>query len=246
MIWLITFAVMKKIFFVLSVLGLVSCTELLHVANEVAKSQQNIVTDLDIANGLKEALQIGVDKEVKKLTATDGFLGNKLVKIPFPDEVLKVESKLRDLGLGALPDKGLELINRAAEDAVKEATPIFVKAITSMSFADARNILMGHDSSATNYLEQTTRDSLYAKFYPVMENSFGKVGADKAWSSMINKYNMIPFITKINPDIKDYATNKALNGVFKMITIEEKKIRTDFGERTSDLLKKVFALQDQK
>ena len=235
---------MKKIFLVLSVLALVSCVELLHVVNEVTKSQQNSVTDLDISKGLKEALNIGVEKEVKKLTATNGFFGNKLVKIPFPDELLKVESKLRGLGLGALPDKGLELINRAAEQAAKEAIPIFVNAITSMSFTDARNILMGHDSSATNYLEQTTRDSLYAKFYPVMENSFGKVGADKAWKSMIAKYNMIPFIAKINPDIRDYAANKALNGVFKMITIEEKKIRIDFGERTSNLLKRVFALQD--
>ena len=237
---------MKRIFLILVVCGLYSCTELLHLANEVAKSQQNILSDLDIANGLKEALNIGVEKEVKKLTIADGFLGNSLVKIPFPDEVKTVEQKLRGIGLGVLPDEGLKLINRAAEDAVKEATPIFVNTITSMSIGDARKILMGHDSSATNYLEQTTRDSLYSKFYPVMQNSFGKVGADKAWNSMISKYNMIPFVTKMNPDIKDYVTNKALNGVFKMITIEEKKIRTDLGERTSDLLKRVFALQDKK
>lgn len=247
--WLITFAkntIMKKIFLIAAVFGLVSCAELLHVANEVAKSQQNIITDLDIANGLKEALNYGIEKEVKKLTVTDGFLGNTAVKIPFPEEVTKIESTLRGIGLGVLPDEGLKLINRAAEDAVKEATPIFLSAIKNMSFADARKILMSHDSSATQYLEGSTRDSLYSKFYPVMENSFGKVGADKAWNSMITKYNMIPFITKTNPDIKDYVTNKALNGVFKMVTVEEKKIRYDIQERTSDLLKRVFALQDKK
>ncbi len=237
---------MKKILIALLSVTLISCTELFHVLNEVSKAQEAIVTDLDIANGLKEALNKGVTKEVQKLTTTDGFLGNSLVKIPFPSELSNVESKLRSLGLGVLPDKGLELMNRAAEDAVKEATPIFISAIQNMSFADSRNILMGNDSSATAYLESTTRDSLYNKFYPVMANSFGKVGADKAWSDLTTTYNKIPFVTKMNTDIKDYATQKALNGVFKMITIEEKEIRNNLQERTSDLLKKVFALQDKQ
>ena len=236
---------MKKILVVLVAFTLVSCTEFLHVMNEVAKAQEVLVTDLDIANGLKAALNKGIEKEVQKLTAPDGFLGNPAVKIPFPEEVSVVEQKLRSIGLGALPDKGLELMNRAAEDAVKEATPIFVNAIKNMSFSDARNILMGHDSSATNYLESRTRDSLYAKFYPVMQASFSKVGADKAWSGMTTKYNAIPFVKKINPDIKDFVTEQALNGVFKMIIIEEKEIRTNLLERTSDILKKVFALQDK-
>ena len=237
---------MKRILIVLFSVTLISCSELLHVANEIAKSQESVVTNLDIANGLKAALNKGVEKEVKKLTATDGFLGNSLVKIPLPSELSKVETKLRQIGLGALPDKGLELMNRAAEDAVKEATPIFISAIKKMSFTDARNILMGNDSSATAYLESTTRDSLYQKFYPVMQSSFGKVGADKAWTNMTSKYNSIPFVTKVNTDIKDYATQKALDGVFKMITIEEKEIRNNLEERTSDLLRKVFALQDKE
>lgn len=236
---------MKKILVVLVAFTLASCTEFLHVMNEVAKAQEVLVTDLDIANGLKAALNKGIEKEVQKLTAPDGFLGNPAVKIPFPEEVSVVEQKLRSIGLGELPDKGLELMNRAAEDAVKEATLIFVNAIKNMSFSDARNILMGHDSSATNYLESTTRDSLYAKFYPVMQASFSKVGADKAWSGMTTKYNAIPFVKKINPDIKDFVTEQALNGVFKMIIIEEKEIRTNLLERTSDILKKVFALQDK-
>lgn len=237
---------MKKIVLVLSVITLTSCMELLHVLEEVSKNPQTeVLSNLDIANGLKEALNKGVEKEVSKLTQTDGFLGNAAVQIAFPENIKVVEERLRAIGLGVLPDKGMELLNRAAEDAVKEATPIFVNAIKQMSFADARNILMGHDSSATNYLRSSTSDSLYAKFYPVVESSLSKVGADAAWSSITSKYNAIPFITKVNPDIKDYVTLKALDGVFKMITVEEKEIRNNLQERTSALLQRVFALQDK-
>lgn len=236
---------MKKIALIILSISLVSCAELLHVLDEVSKTQPVGLSNLDIANGLKEALNKGIDKEVSKLTQNDGFLGNEKVKILFPEEVLKVESKLRNIGLGALPDKGIELLNRAAEDAVKEATPIFVSAIKNMSITDARKILMGNDSSATSYLQLNTSDSLYSRFYPVVESSFSKVGADVAWSNITNKYNAIPFVTKVNPDIKDYVTKKALGSVFKMIIIEEKVIRNNLQERNSDLLKKVFALQDK-
>lgn len=237
---------MKKLLVLVVAIGLVGCTELLHILEHVDTAQKVGVSNLDIANGLKEALNKGVTKEVAKLTQTDGFLGNEAVKIAFPSELTKVEEKLRSLGLGVLPDKGIELLNRAAEDAVKEATPIFMSAITNMSFADARNILMGHDSSATDYLQKTTSDSLYNKFYPVVESSLSKVGADAAWSNITTKYNAIPFVTDVNPDIKDYVTSKALASVYKMITIEEKAIRGNLQERTSDLLKKVFALQDNR
>lgn len=236
---------MKKLLILSATVLLVSCSELLHVLDQVAKTENIGLTNLDIANGLKEALNKGVDKEVTKLTQTDGFLGNDAVKILFPEELTKVEDKLRALGLGALPDKGIELLNRAAEDAVKEATPIFISAIQNMSFADARNILMGHDSSATEYLHRATSDSLYKKFYPVVESSLSKVGADAAWNSITTKYNAIPFIDDVNPDIKDYVTTKALNSVYKMITVEEKEIRNNLQERSSDLLRRVFALQDQ-
>lgn len=237
---------MRGILMVLLTIALSSCAELLHVVNEVANAQEQVVTDFDIANGLKAALNKGVEKEVKKLTLEDGFLANTMVKILLPNEFSEAEAKLRKIGLGALPDQGLKLMNRAAEDAVKEATPIFIDAISNMSFSDARKILMSHDSSATKYLEKVTRDSLYAEFYPVMEQSFGKVGADQAWTAMVSKYNKLPFVKKVNPNIKDYVTNQALNGVFKMIKIEENKIRTNLGERTSDLLKRVFALQDNQ
>jgi len=236
---------MKKIILFFLSITLISCTELLHVLDAVSKTQSVGITDLDIANGLKEALNKGVEKEVSKLTQNDGFLGNGKVKIIFPKDVLSVERKLRNLGLGYLPDKGIELLNRAAENAVKEATPIFISAVKNMSITDARKILMGNDSSATSYLQLNTSDSLYRSFYPVVESSLSKVGADVAWSNITNKYNAIPFVTKVNPDIKDYVTTMALESVFKMILIEEKAIRNNLQERSSDLLKKVFALQDK-
>lgn len=236
---------MKKISVILLSFVLVSCVELLQVVNEVSQAQAPGVSTLDISNGLKAALTKGIEKEVSKLALTDGFFGNEKVKILFPPEVVKVESTLRNMGLDVLPDKGIELLNRAAEDAVKEATPIFIAAVKNMSIADARNILMGNDSSATSYLQINTSDSLYKKFYPVVEASLSKVGADDAWNAIITKYNSIPFFKDVNPDLKDYVTTKALGSVYKMIAIEEKEIRHNLQERSSDLLKRVFALQDK-
>ncbi len=151
---------------------------------------------------------------------------------------------MRDIGLSSLADEGLKALNRAAEDAVKEATPIFVDAVKGITFSDAKNILLGNDDAATQYLTSKTQTPLYNKFNPVIKNSFSKVGADKIWSNLITKYNSIPFTTNVNPDLTDYVTNEALKGVYTMIAIEEKEIRTKVTSRTTDLLKKVFALQD--
>src|SRR5690606_15860045 len=169
---------------------------------------------------------------------------NQLVKILLPQELQKVDQTLRDIGLGSLADEGLKVLNRAAEDAVKEATPIFVTAVKDITFNDAKNILLGPDNAATNYLQQRTNSALYSKFNPVIKNSFSKVGADQIWSNIITKYNSVPFVTKVNPDLTDYVTNQALNGVFKMISIEEKDIRNNISARTTTLLRQVFALQD--
>jgi hypothetical protein len=136
-------------------------------------------------------------------------------------------------------------LNRAAEDAVKEATPIFVDAVKNITFEDAKNILLGADNAATNYLENNTSEALYAKFHPVIENSFQKVGADEIWNNLINKYNSLPLVfNKVNPDLTDYVTNEALDGVYTMIAVQEKEIRTDVASRTNTLLQRVFALQD--
>lgn len=225
-------------------ISFISCAEMQQIANQFPEINQS--NQLDIAGGLKEALNNGITKQVSKLTAVDGFYKNDAVKILMPEELQKVDKALRKVGLSSLADDGIKMLNRAAEDAVKEATPIFVDAVKQMSFTDAKNILMGNENSATTYLQTTTTSPLYAKFNPVIKNSFAKVGADKVWTNIINKYNAIPLVKKVNPDLTDYTTNKALEGVFKMIAVEEKSIRTNINSRTSTLLQKVFALQDKK
>jgi len=226
-------------------LTLSGCAELQQAAAQFPQAT-GVLSNADIAAGLKEALDKGIDQQVTKLTATDGFYKNQLVKILLPAELQKVDKTLRDIGLGSLADEGLKMMNRAAEDAVKEATPIFVSAVKNMTFNDAKNILLGNDEAATTYLKGTTTSQLYTKFNPVIKSSFNKVGADKVWSNIITKYNTLPLVTKVNPDLTDYVTTKALEGVYKMIAVEEKEIRNNINERTSVLLKKVFALQDSK
>jgi hypothetical protein len=215
---------------------------------QIANQYPDFVTmgNAEIALGLKEALNNGITKEVTKLTATDGFYKNQAVKILLPAELQNVDKGLRDIGLGSLADEGIKLLNRAAEDAVKEATPIFVDAVKNMTFTDAKNILLGSNNSATLYLQHSTTQALYGKFNPIIQKSLSKVGADAAWKNIITKYNSIPLTADVNPDLNDYVTQKALEGVFKMIAVEEKDIRTNLNARTSDLLKKVFAMQDNK
>lgn len=233
---------MKKLLLLILAISLSGCAEMQQVLNQLP--QQGL--GLDIAGGLKEALNNGISKQVSKLTATDGFFKNEAVKILLPDELKKVDATLRKIGLNKLADDGLRAINRTAEDAVKEATPIFVNAVKNMSFTDAKNILMGNESAATSYLQGSTSEALYGKFNPVIKNSFAKVGADVIWANIITKYNAIPLVKKVNPDLTDYVTNQAMNGVFKMVAVEEKDIRTNIKARTSNLLQQVFAMQDKK
>lgn len=227
-------------------IGTAQFKDILKKATEKASVLTKSNSSLDIAAGLKEALNKGVTEQVSKLTKTDGFYKNDAVKILMPEELTKVDRAMRKMGMGSLADDGIKALNRAAEDAVKEATPIFVGAIKNITITDAKSILMGNDNAATVYLQTSTTKPLYAKFSPVVQTSLGKVGADVIWASIIKKYNSLPFVKKVNPDITDYVTNKALEGVFKMITVEEKNIRSNLNSRTSDVLKKVFAMQDKK
>lgn len=233
----------KKIAFIFSLLLITtSCAELQGIAGGIPG--QGGIDAVMIGNGLRQALDFGIKKQVTKLTQKDGYYKNPLVKILLPQELQKVDKTLRDIGLSKLADEGLKILNRAAEDAVKEATPIFINAVKGITFNDAKNILLGNDKAATNYLKGRTNQALYAKFNPVIENSFSKVGADQIWNNIITKYNSVPFVKKVNPDLTDYVTTKALEGVYKMIAIEEKKIRTNIASRTTNLLKQVFAIQD--
>ncbi|SNR72094.1 DUF4197 domain-containing protein [Flavobacterium sp. ov086] len=239
---------MKKILILALVFSLSSCAQVQQTLNQLPQlsSQLPGIGGVDIASGLKEALNKGITQQVSKLTAVDGFYKNEAVKILMPAELQKVDATLRKIGLSSLADEGIKVLNRAAEDAVKEATPIFVTAVKNMSFTDAKNILLGNDSAATSYLQNSTTTALYGKFNPVIKSSFAKVGADVVWTNIINKYNTIPLVKKVNPDLTDYTTNQALAGVFKMIAVEEKDIRTNISARTTPLLKSVFAMQDGK
>ncbi|NNE32528.1 MAG: DUF4197 domain-containing protein [Winogradskyella sp.] len=232
----------KRIFALLIVLNLTACAELQDVVNQLP--QGGVISNGDIALGLKQALDFGIDKQVTKLTQKDGFFKNELVKILLPEELQKVDNTLRSVGLSSLADEGLKLLNRAAEDAVKEATPIFINAVKNITFNDARTILLGEDNAATLYLTSKTQTELYNKFKPVIDNSFSKVGADQIWTNLITKYNNLPLTTDVNTNLTDYVTNEALKGVYTMIAVEEKVIRNKVSSRTTDLLKKVFALQD--
>lgn len=234
---------MKKIGWVLLVFMLTSCAELQTIAETVIEDSTSL-TDSQIGMGLKEALEKGVETEVQRLTLKDGFYKNELVKILLPEELQKVDKALRKVGLGNLADEGLKLMNRAAEDAVKEATPIFVDAIKDMTITDAKRILLGDKNAATQYLQNKTQTELYTKFLPIIDQSFSKVGADQIWTTAIDKYNSLPFTQNVNNNLTEYVAQEALEGVYTMIEVEELKIRNDIGERTSDLLRQVFALQD--
>jgi len=234
---------LKKIVLIILIFQVSACNEL----QQILEAGGSVgLTQFQIASGLKEALQNGVANQVTTLGGSDGFYKNDLVKISLPKELQKVDKALRDIGFNKLADKGLMIINRAAEDAVGEAIPIFRNAILDMSITDAKNILMGNQDAATQYLQNSSNNALRAKFNPIIQSSFQKVGADKVWNDVITTYNNIPFVKKVNPNLTEYTTNQALKGVFTMVAVEEVKIRTQIKSRTSDLLKRVFALQDKK
>ena len=227
-------------------LSLTNCDTVQEVVNSTlnGSTTSSTPTNEQIIAGLKEALVQGSSKGVDILSVKDGFYKNEAVKVLFPPEAQKIEKTLRDIGAGAIVDVAVEKLNRAAEDAASKAKDIFVDAITKMTVNDAMDILMGADNACTNYLKKTTNNALFDAFNPVIKNSLNQVGASDAWNAVISKYNKIPFVEKINPDLDDYVTNKTMDGVYMMIEKEEKLIRKDPVKRVTDLLKKVFALQD--
>ena len=203
------------------------------------KSSGSLTND-EVVNGLKEALEVGTKNGADKLSMVDGFFKDAVIKILMPPEAEKVEKTLRNVGLGNQVDKAILSMNRAAEDAAKSAAPIFIDAIKQMSIQDAFGILKGGDFAATNYLKDKTTVSLTEAFRPVIETSLKKVDATKYWNTVFTSYNKISS-DKVNPDLAAYVTEKALAGIFYQVGQEEQKIRKDPVARTTDLLKKVFA-----
>lgn len=232
----------------LIVLTLSAC----EVLNEVASSTNTTVTKPKLTNeevisGLKEALTVGITNAVNLSSVTDGFWKNDLIRIPFPEDALKVKEKATEWGLG---NKVLEFettLNRAAEEASKQALPIFKDAILNMSIQDGFAILNNGNGAATNYLRSATTAKLQAAFLPIVKNAISKVKLTDLWNPIINKYNNAMFMTggeKINPNLDNYITERAIVGLFKLVEIEENKIRKDPVARVTDLLKKVFGSQN--
>jgi len=241
---------LKKLALFILIIPMASCAELAQIGTELleaAATPGTSITSDQAALGLKEALSIGLTKGADVVSVRDGYFKNVSIKIPFPDKAVKVKNTLEDIPGGRLlVDNVVEKLNRAAEDAARGAKPIFLSAIKQMTIQDAMGILMGDDRAATSYLERTTSSALYNSFNPVIKNSLSKVKALNAWEEVITRYNQIPLVQNVNPSLDDYVTEKAMDGLFHMVAKEEVAIRKDPVKRTTDLLKKVFAVQDNR
>ncbi len=243
----------KLILTVFTALFIAGCTmqEVLNTTNGVLNNgtQEKGLTNDQVIQGLKEALSVGTGNSATSASASDGFFKNAKIFLPFPPDAIKVKDKLEGIGFKEPVDKFVLTLNRAAEEASKEAKPIFLNAITSMSIADGFNILKGADNAATKYLEDKTSSALYTAFKPKVKSAIDKVQLTKYWEPVINKYNAVTALTggdKVNPDLEDYVTKRAMSGLFTLIADEELKIRKDPIARVSDILKTVFSTLDKK
>jgi hypothetical protein len=210
-----------------------------------SSSSSGSMTNELAANGLKQALSAGTDLAANNLGQIDGFLANAAVKILFPPEARKIESTLRSLGMGSVCDQVITSVNRAAEAAVVEAKPIFVEAIKQMTITDAINILTGDKDAATQYLQRTSGQVLITKFEPIIQSNLQKANATKYWSDAIKAYNAVPFVQRMNPNLSQYVTQKATDGIFLMVAIEEGKIRENPAQRVGSVLQDVFGWADK-
>ncbi|MCW5907000.1 MAG: DUF4197 family protein [Chitinophagales bacterium] len=198
-------------------------------------------TQAEAAQAIKEALTKGITEGVKKVSVTDGYFKNSFIKIPFPNDAKNVESTLRKIGLGSMIDNLVLSLNRAAESAASQATPIFVNSIKQMTINDAINIVSNKQTdAATRFLERTTTEQLVAAFKPSIKTALDKTLATKYWKDIMTRYNQIPFVAKVNTDLPDYATRKAISGLFYMVAQEEAKIRKDPKTAASSIIEKVF------
>ncbi|MBD2755520.1 DUF4197 domain-containing protein [Spirosoma validum] len=218
--------------------------KILDAVTQPAAGTSGSLTSTDIATGLKEALRIGVNNGATQASALDGYFKNPLLKIAFPPEAQNVAMKLRQLGFTKQVDQFELSLNRAAEDAAKKAAPVFVKAITSMSIQDAVGILRGQNDAATQYLRRTSGQQLVTEFTPIIDSTLRKNNATKYYTDLVNIYNKVPFVQKkVNPNLTEYATGKAVDGLFVLVAQEEQKIRENPAARVTDLLKRVFSKQ---
>ena len=204
------------------------------------KGDKSALSNDDIVQGLKEALTIGSNNSAANASKVDGYYKHPVIKLPFPPDAQKVEKTARSAGMGNQVDTFVLKMNRAAEDAGKTVAPIFVDAVKHMTITDGLSILKGNNDAATQYLKTNTSVALKAQFKPIIQASIDRVEVMKYWKPLIDNYNRIPFVTKINPDLNEYICNKALDGLFYLVAQEELKIRKDPMAQVTDILKKVF------
>lgn len=246
---------MNKLFFATGILSLlitiVSCDVLQEVGQTVLNppmpEASNALTNDEVISGLKEALSVGITNSVSLTSVTDGFLKNSEIMLPFPPDAIKVREKAIALGLDAQVEKFETTLNRAAEEATKEALPIFKDAILSMSVQDGFSILKGGNGAATKFLSDKTTANLVQAFAPKVQEAISKVKLTEYWNPIINRYNMAMSLTggeKMNPDLNQYVTERAVQGLFVMVAKEEDKIRANPGARVTSLLQKVFGSLD--
>jgi hypothetical protein len=210
------------------------------IKKQITGSSSSSLSSDDIVAGLKQALTLGAQKSADRLSVVNGFLDNKAVEILMPPQAQKVEKTLRSMGMGKLVDDAIASMNHAAEDASKSAAPIFVNAIKNMTVTDGVNILKGSDTAATAYLRKSATPELIKAYTPVIDSALQKTGATKYWKDVFDTYNKIPLVSKVNPDLSSYVTQKAIDGIFYYIAQEEIQIRKDPAAQVTDLLKKVF------
>lgn len=199
-----------------------------------------ITQESELIEGLKEALSIGTKTAVQLVSQEDGYFGNEIIKILMPEDLQKVSDTLRTVGFQKHVDEFVLSMNRAAEKAAPAALDIFVGAIKTMTFEDAKGILTGSDTAATEYFKEKTSNTIYETFRPIISTSMNEVGATQTFKEITEKYSSLPLMGEVTFDLDDYVTNKALDGLFYMVGEEEKKIRTDPAARATELLKKIF------
>ncbi len=199
----------------------------------------------EVIKGLREALSVGTNNSSGLASKLDGYYKNPRLFIPWPEEAKDMRDKLMKLGMQKKIEEFETSLNRAAEEAAKKAGTVFLDAITKMSVSDGFAILKGADTAATNFLRKTSYSPLYDQFIPIVKEAIAKVKVTSYWNPLVTKYNKLPGVKKQNPNLDDYVTKKAANGLFVLIADEEAKIRKDPMARVTDLLKKVFGTKLQ-
>ena len=247
----------KSVFFIATIFMLTGCAEVLNMVQSVSSVP---LTEADVVSGLKEALITGAKNSAQRLSAVDGYFGDEAIKILLPDEArVIVDNISRIPGGDKLVQDVVLSINRAAEDAAKEAAPIFANSVRQMTIKDAWGILKGADNAATEYLRGTTYNELYALYKPKIQAStekkiVGNISTQDSWQALTGKWNSLAnsmagrlaSLKPVNTDLDDYLTNKALNGMFVKVQLEELKIRKDVSARVTPILQRVFGSLDNQ